>query len=69
MPLANEGKRSLVGSQDEGNQPMQIARLSWPNGGEAQKANGQSKTRSDWAALATDGTARCDIVIPVGALV
>ena len=34
---------------------MQIAQESWPDGGDAQEVDAQSKMRSDWAALATDG--------------
>ena len=59
--LASGGKRSLVRSQDEENHPTQIAWRSWHNG--------QSRMRSDWAALAIDGTVGCDTVIPAGALV
>ena len=35
---------------------MQIARVGWLVGGDAQESNGQSKARSDWAILATNGT-------------
>ena len=47
--------RRLVGLQDEENKPAQIARGSWPDGGDAQEVDAQSRTRSDWAALETDG--------------
>ena len=67
--LANGGKRSLVGSQGEENEPVQTAQRGWPDGRDAQKTNGQSRMWPDWAALVTNGAARYDTVIPVGALV
>ena len=41
---------------------MQIAQEGWPDGGDAQEANVQSRTRSDWAALVTDGAAEYSTV-------
>ena len=64
--VANGQNRGLVGSQDEENVPTQTAQASWPDGGEAQQVNVKSSTRSDWAALATDGTAGRGTVNPVG---
>ena len=46
--LARGQMRRLVGSQDEANKPVQIARGSWPDGGDAQEANVQSRMRFDW---------------------
>ena len=53
--VANGQNRGLVGSQDEENVLAQTAQPSWLNGGEAQRVNVQSSTRSDWAVLASDG--------------
>ena len=64
--LARGQMRRLVGSQDEENKPVQTARGSWPDGGDAQEVDVQKRTRSDWAALATDGTAGYNTVNPVG---
>ena len=36
------------------NKPTQIARGSWPSGGDVQETDGHRKTRSDWAALAAN---------------
>ena len=58
--------RGLAGSQDEENKLVHTAREGWPDGGDAQEANVQSKTRSDWAALAIDGTAEYSTVNPAG---
>ena len=67
--LTSKRKRGLVRSQEEESQATQIARRSWPDGGDAQETNGQSRTRSDWAALVTNRTMGCDAVILIGALV
>ena len=55
--LARRQMRRLVGSQNEENKPAQTARGSWPDGGDAQEVDAQSRMWSDWAALVTDGTA------------
>ena len=64
--LARGQMRRLVSSQDEENMPTQAVRGSWPDGGDAQEVDAQSRMRSDWAALATDGAAGYSIVNPVG---
>ena len=69
MWLPSKGKRSLVGSQEEENQPTQIAWGSWPDGGDVQEMNGPSRTQSDWAMPPTDGTIGCDTVILASVLV
>ena len=51
------------------NKPTQIARGSWPSGGDVQETDGHRKTRSDWAALAIGGTAGYTIVNPIGPMV
>ena len=50
--------RFLAGSQREERQPAQTARESWPSVGEAQQTVVHSSARSDWAVLASDGTAK-----------
>ena len=64
--LARGQMRRLVGLQDEENKPARTARGSWPDGGDTQEANVQSRTRSDWATLATKGMVGYSIVNPTG---
>ena len=48
----------MVSSQDEENKLAQTTRGSWPDGGDVQETNGQSRMQSDWATLAINGTVK-----------
>ena len=67
--LARGQMRRLVGSQNAKNKPAQIARGSWPDGGDAQEMDGHSRMQSDWAVLAIGGAARHSTINPVGSMV
>ena len=55
--LARGQMTGLVSLQDEENKPTQTAQKGWLDGGDAQEVDAQSRMQSDWAALATNGTA------------
>ena len=59
----------MVRSQEEANQPAHTAWRSWSVGGDAQETDGDNKTWSDWAALATDGTMESNTISSVGPMV
>ena len=67
--LARGQKRGLVRSQNAENKPAQIARGSWPSGGDAQETDGHCRTWSEWAVLAIGGTAGHSTVSPVDPMV